>query len=335
VKKILNQRETIISDMLNGFIKAERDHIAVSKEHDRVLYRKEKQEGKVGIVLGGGSGHEPLFFGLLGKNLADAVAVGNVFAAPTPQTVLTAIHEANQGSGVICLFGNYAGDVLNYDLAKEMADSDGIAVVNVAISDDIASAPKEYGADRRGIAGDLFVIKEVAAAAAKGYSLERCQRIAEECNQRTYSIGVGIKPGTNPLNGKPSFTLNADEIEFGLGIHGEPGIEKMPIFSAEELVKRMYSLFDEEITVYSEKEVIVCVNGLGSTTLMELYIITNEFIDLLEDNEFLVLDTVVGNFCTTQEMAGFSLTVQILTEEIKELYQMEAMSPHYFHKESY
>lgn len=335
MKKILNQRETIIADMLKGFVKVEKDHIAVSKENERVLYRKEKQEGKVGIVIGGGSGHEPLFFGLLGKNLADAVAVGNVFAAPTPQTILAAIHEANQGEGVICLFGNYAGDVLNFDLAKEMADTEGIAVVNLAISDDIASAPKEYQVDRRGIAGDLFVIKEVAAAAAKGYSLEGCQRIAQECNQRTYSIGVGIKSGTNPVNGKPSFILNDDEIEYGLGIHGEPGIEKMPIVSAKELIKKMYLALDQEIKAYAEKEVIVCVNGLGSTTLMELYIITNELIDLLENKGFLVMDTVVGNFCTTQEMAGFSLTVQILTEELKELYQMEATSPHYFHKESY
>lgn len=335
MKKILNSKETLIEDMLAGFIAAEGKRVAQSSANSQVLFRKEKKAGKVGIVSGGGSGHEPLFFGLLGKNMVDAVAIVNFFAAPTPGTVLEAIKQADQGAGVICLFGNYAGDVLNFDMGVELAEMEDIKAYNLPIADDVASAGKEEQRERRGIAGDLFVIKEVAAAAAQGCSLEECLRVGESANQRIFSIGVGISPGTNPVNGQKNFELADDEIEFGLGIHGEPGIERMKMLDAKSLVQRMVDKLLVELMLFEEKEVIVCINGLGATTHLELYTVNHEVDKLLREKNFNVYDTVVGSICTTQEMAGFSITVQVLTEELKEMYQMDAYSPCYFHKEDY
>lgn len=329
----MNAADTLVEDMLAGYVSAEHDRVAVSKEHPRVLYKKQKKTGKVGIVSGGGSGHEPLFFGLLGENLVDSVAIGNLFAAPTPNAVLAAIKEADQGAGVICLFGNYAGDVLNFDMGVELADFEEITALNLPIADDVASADQRHQSERRGIAGDLFVLKEVAAAAAKGYSLEACYQIGLAANSRTFSLGVGIEPGTNPINGKKNFELAANEIEFGLGIHGEPGIEKMPLVSAHKLVGKMMARLLLELQDYAEQELLVCVNGLGATTMMELYIVNKEVSQLLQQAGYHVSDTVVDSICTTQEMAGFSITLHVLNEELKELYQMEAFSSCYFHKE--
>ena len=332
MKKIINSKETLIEDMLTGFIKAEGSKVLQSKENTRVLYRRKMLRGKVGIVTGGGSGHEPLFFGMVGENLVDAVAVGNIFTAPTPDTVLGAIKKADQGKGVICLFGNYAGDVLNFDMGAELAEYEGIEVRNLSITDDVASADKAHKTERRGIAGNLLVIKETAAAAAKGYSLNDCHEVGKKANERTFSIGVGIQPGTNPLNGKKNFDLKEDEIEFGLGIHGEPGLAKMKLIPAKDLVAKMYICLSKELMEYSEKNVIVYINGLGATTMLELYTITKEIHQLLEGKGYCVHDTVVGNICTTQEMAGFSITIQVLDEELEELYQVEAYSSCYYQK---
>lgn len=335
MKKVLNSKENLVNEMISGFLASEKKRIARSETNERVLFRKEKEKGKVGIVSGGGSGHEPLFAGLLGKNLVDAVAIGNVFAAPTPGTVLEAIRQADQGAGVLCLFGNYAGDVMNFDVGIELAELEDLEAVSLPIADDVASAPQEHKEERRGIAGDLFVIKEAAAAAAKGYSLAECLQVGQKANDRIFSIGIGIGPGTNPLNGEYNFVLEDNEIEFGLGIHGEPGIEKMAMADAHTLVKKMFDAILPELSAVPEKEVVVCVNGLGSTTAMELYIVNNELNQLLENEAYQVYDTVIGSICTTQEMAGFSITVQSLDEELKSLYQMEAFSPCYFHKEDY
>nr|WP_242550431.1 dihydroxyacetone kinase subunit DhaK [Enterococcus sp. MJM16] len=331
----MNSKETIIDDLIAGFIAAENGRVAQSDQNSRVLYRNKKIANKVGIVSGGGSGHEPLFLGLLGENLVDAVAIGNIFAAPTPGTVCEAIKQADQGAGVVCLFGNYAGDVLNFDMGVDLAAMEDILAINIPISDDVASAPKELKAERRGIAGDLFVIKEVAAAAAKGYSLEECVRIGKEANEKIFSIGVGIASGTNPMNGKKNFDLAEDEIEFGLGIHGEPGIEKMKIVGAEELTNRMYDVVKQEVEETGEKEVIICINGLGSTTCLELYIVNNEVNKRLISEGYTIHDTLIGSVCTTQEMAGFSITIQAVTSELKELYDLDAYSSCYFHKEDY
>ncbi|MBV7392352.1 dihydroxyacetone kinase subunit DhaK [Enterococcus sp. ALS3] len=333
MKKIINTTETLIEDMLAGFLAAEKGQIIQSDNNPRVLYKKNKTPGKVGVVVGGGSGHEPLFFGLIGENFADSVAVGNIFTAPTPDTVLEAIKEADQGAGVICLFGNYAGDVLNFEVAAELAELEEIEVCNLPIIDDVASATYEKRTERRGIAGDLFVIKEVAAAASQGFSLERCHQLGQLANKRTLSIGVGIAPGTNPMNGKANFELAEDEIEFGLGIHGEPGLERMKLLPARELVEKMFVALEGELATYPEKEVIVCVNGLGSTTMMELYIINNEIQQLLSQKGLKTVDTVIGNICTTQEMAGFSITIQSLNQELAELYQVAADSPCFFKRE--
>lgn len=333
MKKIINSKETLIDDMISGFLLSEEKSICRSENDARVLYRKEKIAGKVGIVSGGGSGHEPLFLGLLGKNMVDAVAVGNIFAAPTPATVLAAIKEADQGAGVICLFGNYDGDVLNFDMGAELAEMEDIEVVNLPISDDVASsAVKE---ERRGIAGDLFVIKEVAAAAAKGFDLKQCRQIGEKANRQIFSIGVGIKPGINPMTGEKNFELADDEIEFGLGIHGEAGMEKIKMCDAHTLVAKMAAVLLEELEALEGKRLAVCINGLGSTTHLELYTINFELNQILRHHHFRVADTQIGCICTTQEMAGFSITAQLLTDDLADLYQQEAYCPCYFHKEGY
>lgn len=331
MKKVINSPDKVVEDMVQGILKTHSDDIRTSNDSNKVLCRKTQIKDKVGIVIGGGSGHEPLFFGLLGENLADSVAIGDVFAAPSPKTILDAIKEADQGNGVICLFGNYAGDVLNFNMGKELAEFEGITVHNFPITDDVASAPKEKRQERRGIAGDLFVIKEVCAAASNGASLEECREVAEKSNLSTYSIGVGIKPGINPVTGHPNFELNENEIEFGLGIHGEPGIKTIEHTDAKSLVNEMYRYLKGTIE-HETNDIVLGINGLGSTTMMELYIITEEITSLLNEEGLNIKHTFVGSLCTTQEMAGFSITIHFLDEELEKLYHKEAVGVHYYHR---
>jgi dihydroxyacetone kinase len=330
LKKVINQIESVIPEMIDGVIAAY-DGFYKKTETTNGIVLKEKKD-KVGVLIGGGSGHEPLFFGFVGDGLADGAAIGNVFAAPTPDTVLEVTKAIDAGKGVLYLYGNYAGDVLNFDMAAELAEYEGITTKTVMVTDDVASAPKDRRNERRGIAGDVLVFKIAGAASDAGLSLEEVARVASKANDQTASIGVALSPGTIPGETKSTFTIAEDEIEFGMGIHGEPGIKTAKMMSADELTVEMMDLLLADIELKSNDEVVVLVNGLGSTTLLELFIVNNKVSKLLNEKEIRVLDMDVNSYCTTQEMGGFSITIMKLDDELKKYYQAPAYSPYYFKK---
>lgn len=330
MKKIMNSPEQVVEEMIEGFLSAYgKDYQQVEGVKGIVL--KEKKD-KVGVVIGGGSGHEPLFLGFVGEGLADGVAIGNVFAAPTPNTVLEVTKAVDSGKGVLYLYGNYAGDVLNFDMAAELAEMEDIEVKTVLVNDDVASAPLDRIHDRRGIAGDVIVFKIAGAAANAGLSLEEVARVAQKANDSTRSIGVALSPGSIPDSGKPTFTLPDDEIEFGMGIHGEPGVKRAPLMKADELTDQMLSYLLEDLPFAAGDEVAVLVNGLGSTTLMELMIVNRRVAQVLQERGIAIYDTDINSYCTTQEMGGVSITLTRLDDELKEYYNQPAYSPFYMKK---
>jgi dihydroxyacetone kinase-like protein len=330
MKKLINSPEHVVEEMIEGFIAAYgRDYVKL--EGVNGIVRKNKQD-KVAIVIGGGSGHEPLFLGYVGEGLADGVAIGNVFAAPTPNTVYEVAKAVDAGKGVLFLIVNYAGDVLNFEMAAELADMDGIQTKIVRVTDDVASAPKERIDDRRGIAGALFVYKIAGAAASLGLSLDEVAAIAEKANASIRSVGVALTPGSLPSTGKPTFTLGDDEIEFGMGIHGEPGVKRTNIMKADELTETMMGYILDDLPFQKGDEVCVLINGLGSTTHMELMIVNRKVAQLLRERGISVYDTAMNSFCTTQEMGGVSISLIRMDNELKKYYDHPAHSPYYTKK---
>lgn len=327
MKKVINDPSNVVEEALEGFM------LAYGKDHKKVdningVVRKETKD-KVGIVIGGGSGHEPLFLGFVGEGLADGVAIGNVFAAPPPPTVQAVAKEVDAGKGVLFIYGNYAGDELNFDMAAELLEFEDVESRTVKVRDDVASAPADRKEDRRGIAGDVFVIKVAGAAAEKGLSLEEVTKVTQKACDQTYSMGVALSPGTIPSSGEPTFTIPDDEIEIGMGIHGEPGIERTKLMKADELTDTLLDKLLAESCIEASDEVAVLINGLGSTTLMELMIVNRRVAQYLEEKSIRVYDADVNNYCTTQEMAGFSITLMKLDDELKEYYDAPATSAYY------
>lgn len=327
MKKIINQPENVVKEAIEGFIDAFNDSL-VKIENVNGIIRKDLKD-KVAIVTGGGSGHEPLFLGFVGEGLADGAAIGNVFAAPTPNTVQGVAKAVDQGKGVLFVYGNYSGDVLNFDMAAELLEFDDIEVKTVLVADDVASAPEERKADRRGIAGDVFVLKIAGAAAEKGLSLEEVTRVTQKASDQTFSIGVATAPGSIPGATEPPFVLGDDEIELGMGIHGEQGMKRTKLMPADELTDELFEKLLEESKFQSGDEVVVYVNGLGSTTLLELFIVNRRVKQLLEEKNIKIYDMDVNSYCTTQEMGGFSITLMKVDDELKEFYDVPANSPYY------
>ncbi|GIN11631.1 dihydroxyacetone kinase subunit DhaK [Shouchella clausii] len=326
MKKILNQTTELIPQVIEGFLasygtdykKTEANGIIVSDLKD-----------KVSVLTGGGSGHEPLFLGFVGDGLADGVAIGNVFAAPTPDTVLDVTQALDKGQGVLYVYGNYSGDILNFDMAAELADLAGIETRTVLVRDDVASAPSEKKEERRGIAGDVFVIKIAGAASREGLSLDETARVAQKASDSTFSIGVALSPGTIPGLDKPTFTIPDDEIEFGMGIHGEPGVERTKLMEADALVDKMLEILLRESDIQAGDEVCLLLNGLGSTTLLELFVMNRRVQEVLKDKGIVIHDADVNNYCTTQEMGGASISMMKLDEELKNYFDQPAYSPYY------
>ncbi|MCF6410746.1 dihydroxyacetone kinase subunit DhaK [Pseudalkalibacillus salsuginis] len=327
MKKIINNPGHVVQEAIEGYMCAFKDSIT-KVENVNGIIRKDLKE-KVAIVSGGGSGHEPLFLGFVGEGLADGVAIGNVFAAPTPNTVQHVAKAVNRGKGVLFVYGNYAGDVLNFDMASELLEFDDIQTKTVLVTDDVASAPAERKGDRRGIAGDVFVLKIAGAASEKGWSLDEVTRVTQKAADQTFSIGVATAPGTIPGETEPPFVLGDDEIEFGMGIHGEPGLKRTKLMSADELTDELAEKLLEESNIQPGDEVAVYVNGLGSTTLLELLIVNRRVAQLLNKKKIDIYDMDVNSYCTTQEMGGFSITLLKLDVELKELYDAPASAPYY------
>lgn len=328
MKKIINKDSDLVDEMLEGFIAAYSRYYERIPDSNAFIY-KGRRKNKVSLVIGGGSGHEPLFSGFAGKGLADAVACGNIFASPNPQLIAEAAKAVDEGKGVLFVYGNYAGDNLNFDMAEELCEFEGIKAAHVRVWDDCASAPKERITDRRGIAGDIYVIKVAGAACDAGLDLDEVKRITEKARDNINTIGLATQPGSIPGLGKPTFELGEEEIEFGMGLHGEPGIERTTMKPASELVDRMYSELKKEMDLKENDEVAVLVNGLGSTTLLELNIVYNELNKHMAADKLIVHDSEIKSFCTCQEMGGFSITILKMDEELKKYYDTACFSPYY------
>ena len=324
-KKIINDPKNVVSELVEGLVKAY--HGKVTKlEGVNALVKSTLPPGKVGLLIGGGSGHEPLFPGFIGENLADGAACGNVFAAPTPDVVLATTKALDQGKGVIYLYGNYAGDNMNFDIAAEMAADEGIETRTVRVWDDVAAAQPERMEDRRGIAGDVFVIKVAGGVSATVDDLEEVFRVATRARDNTRSMGVAVAAGSIPETGEPTFELPDDEIEIGMGLHGEPGVSRDKLVPADALVERMMDRIIPDLPFQSGDEVCLLINNLGATTMMELLIVNRRVRQILQDTGIAVYDTLIGSFCTSQEMAGFSITLMKLDDELKTYYDMPVSS---------
>ena len=319
MKKLINNPQNIVDEMLDGLVKANPKEI-VRLENTNVIARIDAPvAGKVGLISGGGSGHEPAHAGYVGKGMLDCAVAGDIFTSPTPDQVLEAIKKANSGKGVFMVIKNYQGDVMNFEMAGEMAQMEGIDVDYVIVNDDIVVEKKE---DRRGVCGTLFVHKTLGAMAENGASLAEIKEMAEKIVKDIKSIGMATTPCINPADGKESFTLADNEIEMGIGIHGEEGIQKEEMKSADEIVKEMVDRLLVEIED-KNSEYAVFVNGMGATPEMELYIINNSLADYLKEKGIKVARTYIGNFMTSMDMAGFSITLYKVDEERLKLLDQE------------
>ena len=322
-KKIINDPYKVVDEMVEGIVLAHHDILKFANNNKRAVVRKDAPiKDKVGILIGGGSGHEPAFVGYVGKGLADGAAIGNVFASPSPDPVVEATKAISGGKGVVYMYGNYAGDIMNFDMAAELCAAENITVKTVLVTDDIASAPIDNKKDRRGVAGDFYVFKIAGAAADKGLDINEVYRLAEKANDNTLSMGVALGPCSLPHTLEPSFILEDNEMEIGLGIHGEAGVRKGEIKSADEITTELMNIILKELN--NASKVSVLVNGLGSTPLMELYIMFKKVKEILDKNKIEIHSSFVGEYVTSLEMNGASITLLKLDEELQPLLENPA-----------
>ena len=329
MKKIINDPSNAVHESLSGFVRCYSKYYKKHPEVNAVISKTPRKD-KVALVIGGGSGHEPLFSGFVGKGLADAAACGNIFASPDPGTIYETALAVNAGKGILFVYGNYAGDNLNFDMAEELLADEGIKTAHIRVWDDCASAPIERITDRRGIAGDVFMIKIAGAACDAGLELDEIVALLESVRDRMRTIGVATSRGQIPGLDKPTFELGADEMEYGMGLHGERGIKRTSMKPADEITDFLYTNLIPELHFTRGDEVCVLVNGLGSTTVMELGIVFNELYNRLEEDCITIYDSDINSFCTCQEMGGFSITLLKLNDEIKKYYDMPCFCPFYF-----
>ena len=326
MNRIVNDPNYVVEDMLKGFVKNHKD-LVEKTENDRVLkYKKAPVEGKVGIVTGGGSGHKPAFIGYIGENLCDAVAVGEIFSSPTAKAFLDAVKAADSGKGVACLYGNYAGDNMNVKMAVRKAKKLGIEVKTVVANDDCASAPKDELEKRRGVAGEVLMWKVGGAKAAMGADLDEVIAAAQKAIDYTRSVGIGTAPCTIPAVGHPNFQIEDGMMEVGIGHHGEPGINVQPLKTAREIADEMLDLILPDLPFEAGDEVVVLLSGLGATPVMEQYIVYDRVEEVLEEKGISVYRSYVGNYFTSLEMMGVTLTAMKLDEELKECMDLPVNS---------
>lgn len=313
-------------ESIQGYVKAYPQIVKQISPH--VVARKDAPiNGKVGVVVGGGSGHEPLFLGWVGFGMADAAVLGEVFAAPSPPLILDATKAANGERGVLYVYGNYAGDNMNFDVATEAARDEGIKTETVRVWDDVASAPPDRAKERRGLAADLFVIKVAGAKAEERATLMEVKEVAERARDNSRTFAVALSPATVPTSGKPTFTIGENEMYFGIGAHGEKGVKKTELLSADATAQILVEEVLKDLPYRGGDEVNVIVNGYGSTTLMELFIINRKVNEILLNSGIRIHRTDVGNFLTTQEMAGCSVTLMRLDDELRKCYDAPAITP--------
>lgn len=320
MKKIINDKDKIISQMLNGLQKANEDKVKINEEL-KIVYRKDLPiKGKVGLISGGGSGHEPAHAGYVGDGMLDCAICGEIFTSPTPDQVLEAIKLADSGQGVFMVIKNYTGDAMNFEMAKDMAEMEGINVDYIIVNDDVAVEDSTYTTGRRGIAGTIFVHKVLGAMARSGKSLEEMKAMAEKIVKNIKSMGMATKACINPISGKESFDLSEEDMEIGVGIHGEPGVKQEKIKTADEISKELLDHILEDFENL-DGDFVLMVNGMGQTTEMELFIVNNFASDYLKEKNINIKKTFLGNFMTSMDMAGFSLTLFKVDDEILKLLE--------------
>jgi dihydroxyacetone kinase-like protein len=328
MKKVINAPQNVVAEMIQGMTLAFPNHVRKIDSAD-VIVRTDAKKGKVALISGGGSGHEPSHAGFVGYGMLDAGVCGPVFTSPTPDAVFEAIKAVKTDAGVLLIIKNYTGDVMNFEMAMEMAEAEGIKVDKVVIDDDVAVQNSTYTVGRRGIAGTVLVHKIAGAKAETGASLAEVKAVAEKVITNVRSMGMALTPCIIPEAGKPGFTLGDNEMEVGLGIHGEPGVKREEIKPADEIVDELTGKILADMPLAAGEEVALLINGLGSTPLMELFIVNKKVNEILTGKGIKIHKTCVGEYMTAIEMAGFSISVLKLDADLKGLLDAKADTPAY------
>lgn len=327
MQRIINNPDLVVEDAIAGYLKAYPQYFAATANQRVLRHPQAPRAGKVGVVTGGGSGHEPAFLGYIGRNLLDAVAIGELFSSPTAQAFHDAFRAADSGKGVACLYGNYAGDNMNVKMARRLAEASGLRVATVVANDDVASAPRDQRDRRRGVAGEILMWKAGGARAALGGSLDEVIASAQKAIDNTRSIGIGLTPCILPAVGKPNFTIEPGKMEIGIGHHGEPGVAVRDLATADEIAR--IALVDHilpDLPFAAGDDVAVLISGLGGTPVMELAIAYNKTAALLADAGIRVHRAWLGNYFTALEMSGITFTLMKLDAELRELIDLECDS---------
>ncbi|WP_395727165.1 dihydroxyacetone kinase subunit DhaK [Nakamurella sp.] len=327
MKKIINDPTTVVTEALQGMALAHPDLITVTLDPATIVRADAPIQGKVALVSGGGSGHEPLHGGFVGAGMLDAAAPGAVFTSPTPDQVLAATQAVDGGAGVLHIVKNYTGDVLNFETAAELAAAEDIQISSVVVDDDVAVKDSTYTAGRRGVGGTVLLEKIAGASAARGDDLATVTAIAQRVNSQVRSMGMALTPCTVPHSGEPSFTLAEDEMEIGIGIHGEPGRHRVKLQSADEIVATLLGAVVEDLPFTSGDRTLLFVNGMGGTPLIELYLAYHSARSFLGERGIEVTRSLVGNFITSLEMQGMSITLLKLDDEFIELWDAPVHTP--------
>ncbi len=328
MKKILNNPEEFVADMLDGLYKAHPEQLAFVDDIHSLVRADAPVEGKVGLMTGGGSGHLPVFLGYVGQGMLDGCAIGDVFQSPSVEQIANVTRRIDGGKGVIYIYGNYGGDVMNFDMAAEVVEMDDVETRTVLVRDDVASAPTDEADRRRGVAGMVFAFKIAGSKADQGASIDEVVEVTERALQHIRTIGVGLSPVTLPAVGKPTFTIGEDEMEIGMGIHGEPGMKREQMQTADQIAERMLTAILDDLQPVAGDRVAVMLNGLGATPLEELYIMYRKVHDMLGEKGIEIHRPYIGEFATSMEMAGASLTVfRLADDELVELLDAPAHTP--------
>jgi len=329
IKKIINHPEAVVQEMMEGIILADANRLKRIDETKVITKKEVPIENKVALISGGGSGHEPAHVGYIGKGMLDAAVLGEVFTSPTVDEVYQAIKAVDSGSGVCLIVKNYTGDVMNFDMAAELAAEEGIQVEHVIVKDDVAVEDSTFTSGRRGIAGTIFVHKLAGAKAEQGASLKEVKSIAQKTVSHVRSMGVALSSCAIPAIGETNFTLADDEMEVGIGIHGEPGIFRTALTEAKGIAKQLVEPILADMPLEKGAEIALMVNGMGATPEMELYILYKEVHQLLNKRGIMVYQSFVGEYMTSLEMGGASITILKLDEELKSLLIAESDAPHF------
>lgn len=327
MQRLLNNPENYVDDMLEGIYAAYPDRVTYVENDPRCYVSKHKKEGKVGLMTGGGSGHLPLFLGYVGDGMLDGCAIGGVFQSPSAEQIANVTKAIDSGAGVLYVYGNYSGDIMNFEMAEELVEFDDIACKHVVGNDDVASAPKGEEDKRRGVAGIYFVFKCAGAAADAMLPLDEVARITQKAADHVRTFGVALSPTIIPENGKANFEVKPGEMELGMGIHGEPGVEVCPLKTADDTVDVILPQILEDLETKEGDEVAVLINGLGSTPMEELYILYRRVAQILKEKKISVYFNKIGELATSMDMIGASISVMTLDDELKTYLSTEADTP--------